>query len=610
MLRTRLVAGVTSGVVLSAVFATVLTVAAYGEVFVEPWRVDPSQPAPVTLRIPRTRVQTLDADGQMNFSVVREMVPRGQMVPQEPQATLIRAYERARRPASLREMGAQWFIYLLLFLTATTYMRRGSTKAAGLLRMQVGLLSLALVTLLGSKAALLFTDLPATAIPASLVPLWAALYVDRRTGLMLGAAVSVCAASLVSYDVVAGAVLMAASLTSTMLFRNRKQVGMMIVAGLAGGIAASLVYVAAKELSGGFSLMDEIALGFRSEGFMALVAPVVAAVLGLLSHPLTSRMLGIVSRARLLNLSDLDEPLLQKMQNEAPGSWEHSRMMANLAEAAASAIGSDTLLTRVGAYYHDLGKSVQPKYFVENLVEDEKSPHDELEPHVSADAIMAHVVEGVRILRDGGIPEPVIEFSYTHHGTSVIEYFWHKHQELEGAKEMSEDAFRYPGMRPRTRETGILMLIDAIEAGARTVEPPTRKGFEELVRRVIFTKLKQGQLDESGLSLEDLRVCANRITDSLCSAYHSRIKYPWQEKKAAEAAEAVATAITQPMDELRPERTEDRPSEDTPAVRESGSREAPAVQETTDERPLVPARSAPAGEVTPVVVTPKEPPPG
>ena len=114
------------------------------------------------------------------------------------------------------------------------------------------------------------------------------------------------------------------------------------------------------------------------------------------------------------------------MAREAPGSWEHARAMANLAEAAASSIGADALLTRVGAYYHDLGKTCQSKYFVENLDPGEPSPHEGLDPDVSADAIMAHVVEGARILRGGRIPEPVVEFAYTHHGTSVIEYFWHK----------------------------------------------------------------------------------------------------------------------------------------------------------------------------------------
>jgi putative nucleotidyltransferase with HDIG domain len=205
--------------------------------------------------------------------------------------------------------------------------------------------------------------------------------------------------------------------------------------------------------------------------------------------------------------------------------------MANLAEAAANAIGADALLTRVGAYYHDLGKSCQAKYFVENLQPGEPTPHRHIPPDLSADAIMAHVVEGVNILRRGRIPEPVVEFAYTHHGTSVIEYFWHKTLEEGNPRERDETFFRYPGMRPRTKETAILMLVDSIEAASRTIDPPEREKFEEMVQRIIFVKLRQGQLDESGLTLAELRTISTQIVDSLCSIYHSRIKYPWQEKK-------------------------------------------------------------------------------
>ncbi len=173
------------------------------------------------------------------------------------------------------------------------------------------------------------------------------------------------------------------------------------------------------------------------------------------------------------------------MAAEAPGSWEHARAMANLAEASAAAIGADALLTRVGAYYHDLGKTVQPKYFIENLAPGERSPHEELDPDVSADAIMAHVVMGTKILREGNIPEPVVEFAYTHHGTQVVEYFWHKCAEHGNPKDLTQEHFRYPGMKPQTKETAILMLVDSIEAASRTIWPPEHKKFEEMIQRVI-----------------------------------------------------------------------------------------------------------------------------
>jgi hypothetical protein len=216
--------------------------------------------------------------------------------------------------------------------------------------------------------------------------------------------------------------------------------------------------------------------------------------------------------------------------------------MANLAEASAAAIHADALLTRVGAYYHDLGKTVQPKYFVENLQPGESSPHQDLEPDVSADAIMTHVVMGAKILRNGGIPEPVVEFCYTHHGTQVVEFFWHKCNEQGNPKGLTQEHFRYPGMKPQTKETAILMLVDSIEAASRTIWPPEQKKFEEMVQRVMFTKLQSGQLDDSGLTIEDLRTMTGRMASTLVNMYHGRIKYPWQREAEQRAAAAAAPA--------------------------------------------------------------------
>ena len=144
---------------------------------------------------------------------------------------------------------------------------------------------------------------------------------------------------------------------------------------------------------------------------------------------------------------------------------------------------------------------------------------------------MAHVVTGTKILRDGGIPEPVVEFAYTHHGTQVVEYFWHKCREQGNPKGLTEEHFRYPGMKPQTKETAILMLVDSIEAASRTIEPPEHEKFEEMIQRIIFTKLRGGQLDECGLTLEDLRTLVVRMSDTLVNMFHHRIQYPWQEQR-------------------------------------------------------------------------------
>ncbi len=531
MLRTRLVAGVTSGVVMGAVFATALTVANFGEAFVEPWRVEPGKPAPITLRLPRTTMRAHDQDtGTVRLKALPSFVHRGDVVTDPQLASVVRAYEKGRRPPRATYLAAQWAVYFVLVVLATAYLRKVSAKSGALLRTQVSLLGLVLLFLLLMKVVLLVTDLSAFSFPIALLPLWTSLHLDRRTGSMIAVILSLFAASLVVYDPIVSVVYLISSCIAAVTFRAaRKQSVFLIVSGSLSGVIGAGVYVATKEIFDGFSLAQELALGPRSALIATLSAGTVAGVTAFVLQPAAARVFGVASRAQLLNLTDLEQPLLKRMATDAPGSWAHARAMANLAEAASASIGCDALLTRVGAYYHDLGKTVQSKYFVENLDRGERSPHEDLDPDVSADAIMAHVVEGTRILREGRIPEAVIEFAYTHHGTSVIEYFWHKCLAQGNPKALTEDAFRYPGMRPRTRETAILMLVDSVEAGARTVDPPTREKFQEMVQRVLFVKLQQGQLDESGLTVADVRELTAQLTDTLCSSYHKRIRYPWQD---------------------------------------------------------------------------------
>ena len=149
------------------------------------------------------------------------------------------------------------------------------------------------------------------------------------------------------------------------------------------------------------------------------------------------------------------------------------------------------------------------------------------------------------MLREGGIPETVVEFAYTHHGTQTIEYFWHKCLERGNPKNLGEELFRYPGMKPQTKETAILMLVDSIEAASRTIQPPERQKFEEMIQRVVFTKLRGGQLDESGLTLEDLRTITLRMSDTLVNMYHGRIKYPWQREREP-SRESIKVQVRKP----------------------------------------------------------------
>jgi putative nucleotidyltransferase with HDIG domain len=537
VLRTRLFGGVVAGIVLSVVFSASFTAVWALDLLLRPAPPRFGEVAPFTLRVPTSPhlVESTRGPASVRLEFRRVIVPRGTILREEVEAHRIAvAHESTRRPLGPLRAGGLALLAGVLSSFLFAYARRFGPTTAKLLRTQIGLVVLILGTTIAAKTLLLFTALPEYWIPLSTVPLWACLYLDRRTAFVLNVVLGFIVASLLRFDVVLLVVLLVRGMASGLAFRDRKHPRQMLLAGTIAGAAGACLWCAAiLVLDGRVDVAADLAHSGDSAILACVGGGVLAGALAVLLREPAERLLGAVGRDRLLDLTDLEQPLLQKMAREAPGSWEHARAMANLAEAAASAIGADALLVRCGAYYHDLGKTVQPKYFVENLAPGERSPHEELEPEVSADAIMAHVVEGTKILRDGGVPEPVVEFAYTHHGTQVVEYFWHKVQEQGNPKGLGEEHFRYPGMKPRTKETAILMLVDSIEAASRTIDPPERRKFEEMIQRVVFTKLRSGQLDDCGLTTADLRLLVQRMADTLVNVYHSRIKYPWQREERA-----------------------------------------------------------------------------
>lgn len=539
MLRTRVRATAPVTIAVSALLAAVLALAWSIDTLVPGWAPAFGKPVAVSLRVPYAPMIEESQGGSLAYAHARVVVPRGTVLDDDVELHRIAfAYESTRRPPSHLRIGASFVLFFALLVLTSTYLRRFGPSRTRLLRTQLGLFCAMTALVVLAKAMLLFTVVPEHWVPLAVVPLWCSLAFERRVAFLVNVMLAFMAASLLLFDLPLLTVLITRGLAASVLFLNRKQPRQMIYAGVGAGLVGAVIYAATMAiLEGAYSPLADLRMGVYSPLLGAFGGGVLAGLLAHVSRHAGERLLGSVSRDKLIELTDLEQPLLQKMSKEAPGSWEHARAMANLAEAAAAAIGADALLVRVGAYYHDLGKTIQPKYFVENLAHGERSPHEDLEPEVSADAIMAHVVGGTKILREGGIPEPVVEFAYTHHGTQTIEYFWHKCKERGNPKGVKEEFFRYPGMKPQTKETAILMLVDSIEAASRTIQPPERAKFEEMISRVLYTKLKSGQLDESGLTLEDVHRLVTRMADTLVNMFHSRIKYPWQEKDVAEKRE-------------------------------------------------------------------------
>jgi len=364
----------------------------------------------------------------------------------------------------------------------------------------------------------------------------------------------------------------AASMLLTVFFDSRVGFfGTVTVAFIVGGILGNdYSFALAGLVAGALSVytvrdMKNRTQIFRSLGFIVLgyaltiVAlgveryeplPVVAEQLGfafgnaiispVLTYGLTiflERLFRVTTDLTLLELAQFNHPLLRLLSEKAPGTYHHSLQLAALAEAAAAAIGANEVLARVGAYFHDVGKIIKPTYFVENQ-KGSRNRHDRLAPRMSSLIIAAHVKEGVALARDYKLPEEVIEFIPQHHGTMRIDYFYNKAVELAQQSddetkidEINEQDYRYPGPRPQTREAGILMLADGVEAAVRTIDEPTPQRIEDVIGGIVRRRLESGELDECPLTMRDLTATKAAFRNVLVGVYHPRVKYPEQDRK-------------------------------------------------------------------------------
>jgi len=256
--------------------------------------------------------------------------------------------------------------------------------------------------------------------------------------------------------------------------------------------------------------------------------------------PVVEYLGGYVTDMRLIEMATLDHPLLKELSIQAPGTWNHSMVMGMMVESAADAIGANTVLARVGAYFHDVGKLRKPLYFVENQF-GEENRHDKLSTSMSALIIRSHVKDGIDLARKHGLPEQIVDMIPQHHGTSLIEYFYEKAcreiKEEEGeAAEVDRSLYTYPGPKPQTREAGILMLADSIEAAARTLSEPTADRIQGMVQKLINKIFASGELNECELTLQDLHKIAKCFTRVLTGIYHQRIAYSEPAEKTSERA--------------------------------------------------------------------------
>lgn len=238
---------------------------------------------------------------------------------------------------------------------------------------------------------------------------------------------------------------------------------------------------------------------------------------------LYEKIFGLVSDVSLLELSDTNSKLLKDLANKAPGTFHHSLQVANLAEAAANEIGANAMLVRVGALYHDIGKMEKPTFFTENQVTN-VNPHDDLPPKESAKIIIDHVIQGIEIARKNNLPDRIIDFLRTHHGTTLVFYFFKKQQELD--TETDESFFRYPGPIPFSKETAILMMSDAVEAASKSLKSPTYPIIDDFVEKIVAGQMKAGQFLNANITFKEIEAVKKVLKKKLTNIYHLRVEYP------------------------------------------------------------------------------------
>lgn len=434
-----------------------------------------------------------------------------------------RRWERWQRGSAL------FLVFSLLSALVVLYVARFQTGLAQSLPTIIAVCALVFLTLV---LGVLLSQPPwyAAFVPLTATAMILTIAYNPQFALLMSFSLTLAMTVLLGTDTSDLLVQMAGLATAVLLLRNVRTRTRLVKVGIGAGGAYLIMTLAAGLLTGQswqLILWDAV----RHFVWGSLAGFLLTGCL-----PLVERCFGIVTDISLLELADGSHPLLQELIRRAPGTYTHSITVATLAEAAADAIGANPLLTRVGSYFHDIGKMLKPHYFIENQSGENK--HDSLEPALSTLIIIGHVKDGVALAQQYGLPKPIIDFIGQHHGTTLVEYFYREALRLLESNghdtSQLEPSFRYPGPRPRNRENGVVMLADAVESSSRSLSEPTPSSMRKLIHDLLMKRLLDGQFDESGLTLTELHLIEESLCKSLIALFHARIKYP--EERALEKA--------------------------------------------------------------------------
>jgi putative nucleotidyltransferase with HDIG domain len=426
----------------------------------------------------------------------------------------------AKASRSLAVLG----MYVALYVLCGFYIYHRDPRIIDDLGRLTTLLSLVVVTV--TLIILTSNAWRAELVPLMLFGMTVAIAYEQEIALLLTAAITLISVVALGHTLSDAVVLMAATAGAILLLGRVRSRSKLLTVGFIAAAVAALTSIGVGTLEN-----EPIQLTLYNAALLAIWAIIAGSLMTCLL-PLVERVFKVQTDLSLIELGDPAHPLLQELIRRAPGTYNHSITVASLAEAAAEAIGARGLLVRVGAYFHDIGKMLKPGYFAENQGQGDNR-HRSLVPAMSTLVIIAHVKDGADLARQSKIPEPIIDFIQQHHGTTLVEYFYRQASESRKADpnsaDVDESSFRYPGPKPQTKEAGILMLADAVESASRVLVEPTPARIENLVEDISRKRLLDGQFDECGLTLEEVRRVGDSLVKSLTAVYHGRVKYPGQE---------------------------------------------------------------------------------
>ena len=386
------------------------------------------------------------------------------------------------------------------------------------------LLILLIVTLLSIIICKEMYQISPYIMPVATASLLISMLIEPKLGLLVNMFFSLFLGFMLKLDASTIAMYMVSGSIAALIAIKQEQRYYILLNGFIIGIL-NLLTLTSFKLAKGIGGIDSI----TTASYSFLNGPI-AAILTLGSLPIWENTFSVLTTLKLLELSNPNQPLLKKLLLEAPGTYHHSILVGNLSEAAAEAVSGNALLARVASYYHDIGKTIRPYYFAENQFGME-NPHNKLQPMQSVTIITSHTTDGIALGKEKKLPKEIIDIIEEHHGNTAVVYFYHKAKELDNDIALSINEFRYKGRKPQTKESAIVMLADSSEAAVRSMKELTKDKIEDMVRKVVQGKLKDGQLDECNVTLKEIETIIQSFINVLTGIYHDRIEYPNTEEK-------------------------------------------------------------------------------